>query len=286
MNKNPIVNRVISSVIAVTLCTVTTTMAADNKDVSDSKQTKATRTIQYVANMGVLITAGDKSVLIDALFRQGEAAYDSVNEHTRELMEVGKPPFQNVKIALATHVHKDHFAPQSVSRFMRVSPTAKFVSTSAAIARLGSGAVGFDDYRDRVQTIEPEEGSSVEFSNAGVSVDVLRLSHGGALFSGIVNLGFIVHIGGKRVLHVGDGVLNTTTIAAIEAAAVGVDVVCVPYLWLLSYDGQVLLKKKIKPKTIIALHFATGEAALQGKPVHRFFPNAVIMSKAGQTVPF
>ncbi len=278
--------RVIASFIAVTLCVVATTSATDDKKAAVASKTKAIGTIRYVANMGVLITAGDKSVLIDALFRNGEAAYDSPDTDTRELMEVGKPPFQNVKIALATHVHKDHFDPQAVSRFMRRNPTSKFVSTSAVIGSLETDAIGFDEYRARVRTIEPAEGSSIEFAHAGVSVDVLRLSHGGSLFSNIVNIGFIAHIGGKRVLHVGDGVLNDTTITALESAAVGVDVVCVPYLWLLSYDGQVLLKKKIKPKTIIALHFATGEADAQATVVHRFFPNAIIMSNAGQTVPF
>ncbi len=278
--------RIIASAIVIMLCIVATASAAGDKKTAASDKEKTAGTIQYVANMGVMITAGDKGVLIDALFRQGEAAYDSVDEETRELMEQAKPPFHNVKIALASHVHKDHFDPQSVSRHMRRNPGGRFVSTAAAISRLDTGATAFDQYRDRVQTIEPEEGSSIEFKHEGISIDVLRLSHGGALFSEIINIGFIVHIGEKSVLHVGDGVLNETTIAAIEAAAVGVDVICVPYLWLLNYNGQVLIKNKIKPKTIVALHFATGEAGLQAKGVHRIFPDAIIMSQAGQKTTF
>lgn len=272
--------------IVVALCVNALAFSTDGKRDGDKAATVVNGAIQYVANMGVLLTVGDKSVLIDALFRKGEPAYDSVDEATRELLEVGKPPYQNVKIALATHLHKDHFDPQSVSRHMRRNPKARFVSTSAAISKLDTNAAKFDEYRDRVRTVEPEEGSSIEFAHDGISVDVLRLSHGGSLFSEIVNIGFIVHIGGRKVLHVGDGVLNQTTITAIEAAADDIDVLCVPYLWLLSHDGQSLIKNKIKPKTIIALHFATGEAMLQSKGIKRYFPNAVIMSQTGQSVPF
>jgi len=243
-------------------------------------------TIRYIANMGVLITSGDKSVLIDALFRRGEKAYDSVDEKTREVMEVARPPFDKVKIALATHFHKEHFDPMSVSRFMRRNPAAMFFSTEAAVELLQSDAAGFDQYRDRVRTIEPQEDSSIEFSHGGVSVDVLRLSHGGALFADVVNLGFVVHIGGKRILHVGDGVLNEKTFSAIESIAPGVDVACVPFHWLTNYDGQVLLKKKLKPKKIIALHFATGEAEPRGRVIRKYFPDAVIMSHAGETTSF
>lgn len=284
MSMNQMPRRVLASLSALALWACATPSFADAKP--GNVPTTAVGTIQYVANMGLLVSDSEKSVLIDALFRRGEPAYDGVDDATRELMEVAKPPFDKVKIALATHFHKDHFDPKAVSRFMRNNASARFVSTVASVGKLVSGAVEFDSYRDRVRSIEPDEGSSIEFAHGGVSVDVLRLSHGGALFTDVVNIGFIVHIGGKRILHVGDGVLDPTTVSAVEAAAVDVDVLCVPYGWLLDYDGQTLIKQKIKPKKIIALHFATGEAESRGERVHRYFPNATIMSRPGQTTPF
>ena len=48
--------------------------------------------ITYLANEGVLIAAGDKKVLVDALFRDSLEDYSRHSQSVQEQMETGKPP--------------------------------------------------------------------------------------------------------------------------------------------------------------------------------------------------
>ncbi|MEM7513888.1 MAG: hypothetical protein AAF388_23375, partial [Bacteroidota bacterium] len=63
--------------------------------------------IEYVANMGVLIQAGEKRILIDGLFEPLLEDYDAPSDEIVEKLLVDSGT-QKLTHILITHHHKDH----------------------------------------------------------------------------------------------------------------------------------------------------------------------------------
>src|ERR1044071_8372445 len=87
--------------------------------------------VTYLANEGVMLTAGSTKVLVDALLRDG-LGYPIHSPAVREQLETGKSPFDGVGLALATHYHLDHWDAGAISRFLASNPSARYASTPQA----------------------------------------------------------------------------------------------------------------------------------------------------------
>lgn len=208
--------------------------------------------VTYVANEGFLIGSGERRVLVDALFREGVAGYQVSTSGTRDLMERGVPPFESVDLVLATHHHADHFDPLAVGRHLTRNPRALFVSTRQAVDQLRANYDRYDRIADRVRAVVPGEGERQRVSHAGIEVDVLFLHHGRN--RPIENLGFLIRIGGRTLLHVGDAMATLDDFSVYELPAAGVDVAFLPYWYLLDEDGRRAVREGISPGRIVVMH--------------------------------
>src|SRR5687768_3392502 len=68
-------------------------------------------TITFLANEGVMLSAGGKKVLIDGLFLKYQSGFALPADSTQRALQSARPPFDNVDLILATHRHGDHFHP-------------------------------------------------------------------------------------------------------------------------------------------------------------------------------
>ena len=226
--------------------------------------------------------AGLDSVLIDALFRDGVGGYARLEPSTLEKVENARAPFDAVKLVLVTHKHADHFDADSVAAHLIHTPQAVLV-TSKQVAdpvrfKLTDSAV-----QARIKSYQPNPKEVVQVDGTDLSVELLKLSHGGGRFAKIWNLGYMVHIGGKRILHLGDADLNPDTTKPLKAHAIGVDVACIPYWWLQSTDSQSFVTRVLKPKQIIAIHIPPAEAEQVKNQIQPLFPKAVLFTTPNQT---
>lgn len=69
----------------------------------------ATIEITYIANEGVLISSGDKQVLLDGLHREYGPEYAFLPPAQREKIETAQAPFDEIDLILLSHLHLDHF---------------------------------------------------------------------------------------------------------------------------------------------------------------------------------
>lgn len=263
------------AIIAGTLGVLTLTVAVQAQ--SDSQVT-----ITYLANEGVQLAAGPDSVLIDALFRDGVRGYARLEPATLEKIENAQAPFDTVKLVLVTHLHADHFDADSVAAHLTHNPAAVLV-TSKQVADPVRLKLTDPTVQARINSYQPNPKEVVNVDGTGLSVELLRLSHGGGRFAKIWNLGYVVHIGGKRILHLGDADLNPATTKPLKAHAIGVDVACIPYWWLQSTDSQLFVTRVLKPKQIIAIHIPPAEAEQIKNQIQPLFPKAVLFTAPNQT---
>ncbi len=211
--------------------------------------------ITYLANEGFLLTAGEHKVLVDALF-PGLTPYPSVPEPTRSRLERAEPPFDGVSLVLATHFHDDHFGARQVARHLAASK-AIFVSTPQATARLME-ELPKDSSADIVAQ-HPQEGARSALSQPGIELEVLNLHHGRDRDPPVQNLGFLIRLGGVKILHVGDTEVSVDDIRPYRLDREEIDVALLPSWFFGSARWQGVIDA-IRARSLVVMHLATAKA--------------------------
>ena len=232
--------------------------------------------VRFLANEGVLLSAGEDKVLIDALFvKYGD--YAVPDWRTARNLAAAQPPFDSVDVVLVTHYHGDHFAPEPVARHLRSNPRATLVASQQVIDSLRAGASLADIGAARILSRTMKEGTWKRDTINGVTVELLGIPHGSRRHRHVEHVGFIVEMGGRRVLHVGDTDITDATYAPLRLDTARVDVALIPYWALLDDDSRRVIARYIKPKHIVAMHVDAGDAAGRriARQVESAMPGAV-----------
>jgi L-ascorbate metabolism protein UlaG (beta-lactamase superfamily) len=231
--------------------------------------------ITYVANEGVLIAAGDKQVLIDGLHREYKRDYAFLPAEHREKIEGAKPPFDKVDLILVSHLHLDHFHPESVGLHLKNNPRAVLVSSQQVVDEVAKNFSDFPLIKPRVKAATPPLKEKLAMNVAGIDFDILGLGHGSASFHWIQNLGHIINLGHKKLLHLGDADISAEIFKSFKLDEEGIDIAFIPFWFLLDQEGQTIVREHIKPRQVIAVHVSPSEGEKVAKRIRRTFPDAV-----------
>ena len=231
--------------------------------------------ITYIANEGVLITSGDKQVLIDGLHREYDRAYAFLPDAQREKIENARAPFDQIDLILVSHRHLDHFHPESVGLYLQHNPNAQLVSSQQVVDEVQKNFKNFQAIKSRVTATTPAWKEKVAMNIAGIDFDVLRIHHGTGRHAQIQNLGHVIKLGGKKLLHVGDADTAVENFDSFNLDEQAIDIAFIPIWFLLYPYGQTIVKEHIKPKQIIAVHISTSEGDTASAKIKQSFPNAI-----------
>ena len=231
--------------------------------------------ITYIANEGVLITSGDKQVLIDGLHREYERDYAFLPTAQREKIENARAPFDQIDLILVSHRHLDHFHPESVGLHLQHNANAKLVSSQQVVDEVAKNFKDYQSIKSRVTATTPVWKEKVAMNVAGIDFDVLRLSHGTGRHAEIQNLGHVIKLGGKKLLHVGDADTAVENFDSFNLDEQGIDIAFIPSWFLLYPQGQTIVREHIKPKHIIAVHISPSEGNSASAKIKQAFPDAI-----------
>lgn len=231
--------------------------------------------IVYIANEGVLISSGDKQVLIDGLHREYGRDYAFLPDAQREKIETAKSPFDQIDLVLVSHMHLDHFHPESVGLYLQHNPNALLVTSEQVVNEVEKNFKNFQAIKPRITATTPPPKEKVAMNLAGIDFEILRLSHGTGRHAAIQNLGHVIKLGGKKLLHVGDADTAIENFEKFNLDEEGIDIAFIPLWYLLYPEGQTIVREHIKPKQIIAVHISPSEGTGASEKIKRVFPNAV-----------
>ena len=102
----------------------------------------------------------------------------------------------------------------------------------------------------------------------------------------IQNLGHILEIGGKKILHVGDAEFTTSEFRKVALADEEIDIAILPYWYLIGENVKEKLTELINPKHIIASHVPPAEGERIKMNISKNFPEAVIFVDSKEVVEF
>ena len=87
----------------------------------------------YIANEGVLVTAGDTKIMFDPLPLSGFGVYMDVPDQVRGDMMAGMPPYDGVDVIFVSHAHRDHFSASEMIAYMHSNPDTHIVVPQQAL---------------------------------------------------------------------------------------------------------------------------------------------------------
>jgi L-ascorbate metabolism protein UlaG (beta-lactamase superfamily) len=235
--------------------------------------------ITYIANEGVLISAGGKQVLIDGLHRNERSFshYAFLPPAEREKIETAQAPFDKIDLLLVSHRHYDHFHAEAAGLHLKHNPKAALVSSQQVVSDVAQNFKEYEAIQTRVMSVTPPLKERVDVKVAGIEFEMLGLGHGGA-FREIQNLGHIIKLGGRKFVHVGDVEPDAEIFAKFNLAEAGIDIAILPFWFLIQKEGQTIIKEHIKPKHLIAVHMETLKAAKLTSEIKQAFPDAAVFT--------
>ncbi len=236
--------------------------------------------ITFLANEGFMITTENKGVLIDGLFRKGVPGYGTVPPEWQEKIETAQAPFDGVDIILVSHWHADHFDPEAAVRYLSSNPKAILISSRQVVGSMARVLSGRTDLNERVRAVSIEGDEHEDLTIAGIGLEIQPVSHGEGRFASIENLGHIVTIGGKRILHIGDSDAGDEELERLRWSGKKLDIAIVPYWYLTNERRQDLVRKHINADHIIATHVPPDELARVKGQINEAFPDAIVFDES------
>jgi L-ascorbate metabolism protein UlaG (beta-lactamase superfamily) len=209
--------------------------------------------LTFIANEGVLVSSGDKKVLIDALFSRPHEEYRAPSPEIIEKMIKGKAPFDGVDLLLVTHNHPDHFDALLVARYLETVPGPVLLAPADAVAELRKTAADWEKIESRVVSIDIKVGEKDKQDPKRIPVTAFRTLHSGDQESPM-NFMYLFELNGWRVFHEGDSTGNVGEYHVFGLGSEPVDLALVHFWFPLEPNCADFLQEVLKPGHIALMH--------------------------------
>jgi L-ascorbate metabolism protein UlaG (beta-lactamase superfamily) len=242
--------------------------------------------IQYLANQGVLIKSADAQILIDAAFQKEFEYLDVLPEAELIKIENAKPPYGGIDLILATHVHGDHFNASMVGGHLMLNKKTIFLGPNETIVNLEENFEEFQSISSRIKSETPDLYESKTIALKGVEIKVLRLEHLGTTpWKEAENVAYLITLGDKKILHVGDAKLDVKNLEKFNLAEEDIDVAILPFWQLGPAEQKNIIDNYISPKQILAAHIPpSGQANAQENIDDLGYENVVVLIEQFKTI--
>jgi L-ascorbate metabolism protein UlaG (beta-lactamase superfamily) len=229
---------------------------------------------------GFAISWGDRRILIDALHRA--AAY-GVTPAIETAMREALPPF-DADLVLVTHEHIDHFIADVVADNLRANPKAVLVSSPVVIDAVR--AIFPELEEGRFVALSPTLDRKVQITVAGVRIEAFNSPHG---IPAVLNLAFLLDLGGHLFFHPGDLVGMTTdgsdpSTRLFDLGGQSLDLAFVPYWFLSEPSCHGFVRREMAARYLIPMHGSPRKLeAMLHRVASPSFPNLVFFENVLDT---
>ena len=234
-------------------------------------------TVMKLANDGVLLSAGETRVMVDGLVVEPYAVYGGLPAEVIPSFEQAAGPFEGVDLALSTHRHHDHNQPLFACRFLQASRDTLFVSAPQVTDLMREKCREFMTGNPQIRIISPQYGEPVIFEKGGARVSAYLLSHGTGKYARLQHYGFLVELGGMKILHIGDAAMNPADFATAGFDQMDIDVALIPFWFFQPGPGADVVERYMDATYKIAIHIPPSELEEVSEYMKADFPRVMIL---------
>ncbi|GAB5381178.1 MAG: hypothetical protein Alis3KO_16310 [Aliiglaciecola sp.] len=229
--------------------------------------------IEHIANAGLKLSSGGKTVLIDAIFGPHDR-FNSLNDN--EFLELVN---QGADAVLVSHIHDDHFEQSRSVQFLTSNPGTLFLAPPQT-----AHSVKANIEHSRLRDPELKNYESRPYVNNGVKIVALNFPHmSPELTADIQNFAYIVEIEGWKVLHIGDGGINAEVIAGLNLAEQEIDIALLHDLCPEQEDCVERIKQ-IGATHVAFYHMTDDRVEPVGKWIKQNYPSAKMLVTGFETL--
>lgn len=238
----------------------------------------------YIANSGVLIEYSATKILIDAIFDQYNLKLAAPSESTIQKIMNGNSPYDGVDLVLVTHSHRDHFNPELAVKYLNTHQDVRMIAPPQSLDSMKFYS-GFKKISSHVYSY-PWKRAWKQLIQDNITVRSIYTRHGGRNNFQNQNQMFLITIGDKKILHVGDTQMEPDNYENLRLIYEDIDLAIVPFWYMSSVYGKELIDDYIKPKKVVAVHFPVTGAEESIQKIQDQFPNDKIFLNEGEKVSF
>ena len=241
-------------------------------------------TVTFLANEGVMLAGGGRRVLIDALFLRYGDGFAMPHDSTGRQLHGARAPYDSVDLLLVTHRHGDHFHPAPVASHLRANPRASLIAPRAVVDSMRHHVTpaALVPPRYLARTMSP--GTMRRETVNGVTLHTLGIRHTGGLRNRWVeHSAYIIEIGGRRVLHMGDAELSERTLAPLRLDTMRIDVALLPLWGVQDREVAELVQRLIRPAAVAAIHLGARPDPTTTRAIRAAMPGVVVFSRSLET---
>lgn len=239
--------------------------------------------LRFLSNEGFAIEAAGKSVFIDAIQTVGQRERGELPGEVFGRMLARKPPFRSVALVLVSHPHSDHFDADATADFMKRHPETVLASSPGVVTPLRASPL-HAAFGSRLRELGPPSGTFSTFTAAGIRVTWTGLPHIGSQIYPEQVLAHLVEVEGKRILHVGDAEMADADLEALDLRSRRIDVAILPYWAFVREGAPDRLARLIGARKLVAMRLPIASEAQARQKVTQAFPEAIILTRALETV--
>ena len=227
----------------------------------------------YMANEGVMVTAGETKILFDPLFPDSYGQYLLVPEPMKVALFAGDAPFDDVDAVFISHYHGDHFSPDEVLALLKAQPQIQLYAPAQAVIGMRAEASADDaSLFSRVNAVSLQyKDAPVTLAMDGLLVEAVRIPHSGWPTGrvDVENIVWRVTLNDNTtVLHMGDADPNDVHfVSDADYWNRNPPQLAMPPYWFFSTaSGRQILQERIRPAHSVGIHVPT---TIPADPIRR-----------------
>ena len=209
--------------------------------------------VTYIANSGFLVESDSKSIIIDALFKQGWDNYLIPTDTIVSDIIKKQDPFEKAKLMLVTHNHGDHFDPGMVADYLLNNEENILIGSP----NVSNAVLQHPEYKKigrQVVQLDKLNREKNDTTIHGIRVRSFFLQHDAR--PQIENVGYLIEMDNLKVFHSGD--YNGSELVDFEKLQLQNENIDLAFLNFYGFwttkEEQEFTNKYIKPKQIVLMH--------------------------------